>query len=426
MYLRYKMNIDEAKRILDEHKYRYIKENRTLDVESLVVSYKKRIMTALRQKFINMADKLVNEGEANTECPIVLEFPTRMEKVPYRDPVKMKALTVKFYTERNKVRKDFDALRASAQGETCVELDPVVIWFNMPVIDADLLKEEYEEKVRDYGYNYSRSYGSYGGYGSYSRYGSYGGYGSSSRSALDDDDDDEWEMGYRRGIWSEAAESDKNDDLPKLPPPTPEEKAAAKQPVDIHRPPTKKASKRGKGTQEVKWKIVKRIRQKDFIFDDIIEEYLDEDLSNVDEAVDAIIEDYFGDWFQEVMHHELTHFMQANNLAIDGTENAKEYDASEVMRTGAYGVDPLEYEAKLHQLLYDNIEEILDTKNLASVAKKYLSRLYSNRLQSIPEPLKRKCFSEILKLCQVIKSTPGITPENYNTPEMLKKMQEKL
>lgn len=411
------MDINEAKRILNDNKYQYIKENRTLDVENLVVSYKQRIMTALRQKFINMADRLVDDGEANTECPIVIEIPSRMENVPQREPVRMKALTVKIYTEAKKVAKDFDALRSRAQGETCVELDPVLIWFNLPVIDADLLKEEYEEKVRDYGSSYGRYgsyYGSYGGYGGYGRYGSYGGYGYGSRRSkteVDDDDDDAW---YNRDIWSESTEQNDKDDN-KLP-----------NEIDIHRPPKKTRSHAERKPAEVKYKIVKRYRQKDFIFDDIIEEYLDDDHSNVDEAVDAILETYFGDWFQEVMHHELTHFMQANNEFIDGTENAREYDASEVMRTGAYGVDPLEYEAKLHQLLYKHVEEILTTKNLAGVAKKYLNELFSNRLNTIPEQLKRKCFNEILKLCQVIKSTPGITPENYNTPEMLKKMQERL
>lgn len=295
------MNIYEAKSILMESNY--IVENRTLDIESLISKYKSDIMKGLKHELIKMYDNFVDDKP--NDSTIIINLPERMANVPYREPVKMKALTVKLYGEsRTFAKENASSARAipivqRSQGGTDPDTDPVKIVLNMPVIN----------KIA------------------------------------------------RGGIY----------------------------------------------------------------FDDIIEDYLDLCENYPGVAIDYIIKDYFGDFFEEVLHHELTHFMQSNNTEIDGSENAHDYDEADMVNSNRYNSDSREIEAKLHQNLAKYIPNILSNDNITEVAKDIL-----DQLGAITPEDRSYFYSMILKLCQTIKTTPGITKNHYNTREIIKKLYDNI
>ena len=145
-----------------------------------------------------------------------------------------------------------------------------------------------------------------------------------------------------------------------------------------------------------------------------------------EEIVDGIMEEYFGPVFREAISHELTHFVQANNFHLDGTENAKEYDAEKVIKTGEYDVDELEVEARLHQKMPEYVGIIQGTRLTTPLVRRIVNRIFANQFIFLPTKLKHKYFSMVLKLCQAIKTTPGLTRANYNTPEMRRALQDRL
>lgn len=145
-----------------------------------------------------------------------------------------------------------------------------------------------------------------------------------------------------------------------------------------------------------------------------------------EEIVDAIMEEYFTDYFQEALSHELTHFVQSNNQYVDGTENAKEYDPEEVFRTGQYFVDELEVEARLHQRMPAYVDSILRSRDITPIVKQIVYKMFANRFKEVPKDVKHKYFNMVLRLCQAIKTVPGITKYNYNTPKMRRALHDAL
>ena len=145
-----------------------------------------------------------------------------------------------------------------------------------------------------------------------------------------------------------------------------------------------------------------------------------------EEIVEAIMDEYFRDYFAEVLTHELTHFVQSNNYYLDGTENAREYDAAEVLRNGQYLIDTLEVEARLHQKMPAYVDAILRAKNITPIAKTITDNLFMKKMKSAPRDIQQKYFNMVLRLCQAVKSIPGITRYNYNTPKMRRMLHDKI
>ena len=138
------LEIYKALKVLTESGYvvsenRLVTENRTFDVEELVTKYKARVMKLLRQKLVQMLDKVYAGDEV--EKTITIEIPALMVPVTYRpEPVRMKALTVKLYGDKKNIRNDYDAqkgegkgaLYANAMGDTNPDTDPVILMINLP------------------------------------------------------------------------------------------------------------------------------------------------------------------------------------------------------------------------------------------------------------------------------------------------------
>ena len=420
------LEIYKALKVLTESGYiisenRLVIENRTFDVEELVTKYKARIMKLLRQKLVQMLDK-VYDGE-DVEKTITIEIPTLMVPVTYRpEPVKMKALTVKLYSDKKDIRSDYDAqkgkgkgaLYANAMGDTNPDTDPVILMINLPnVISATTTKAA----------------------------------GSTTKGT--------------KKITEGKYTSKKINTIPF---PKAREKATEGQ-EQVDRILANLENNKGKksapatGRTAERDALYARFRDKygsgsngyygsygyggygyggnygyssytyvddSFKFKDAVEE-AEAEAETPMQVVDKIMEDYFGDFFQEVLHHELTHYIQSNNKQLDGTEDAHDYDAHQVMASGAYASDELEYEAKLHQKLPDYIDAIQRSKNsISKIAKNLVTKLFSNQFNKLPKAKQQKYFNEILKLCQVIKTHPEITKHNFNKDKINKLIRDAL
>ena len=420
------LEIYKALKVLTESGYiisenSLVTENRTFDVEELVTKYKARIMKLLRQKLVQMLDK-VYDGE-EVEKTITIEIPALMVPVTYRpEPVRMKALTVKLYGDKKDIRSDYDAqkgkgkgvLYANAMGDTNPDTDPVILMINLPnVVSTTTTKSA----------------------------------GSTTKGT--------------KKITEGKYTSRKINTIPF---PKAREKATEGQ-EQVDRILANLENNKGKKSAPATGRTAERdalyARFRDrygsssngyygsygyggygyggnygysnytyvddsFKFKDAVEE-AEADAETPLQVVDKIMEDYFGDFFQEVLHHELTHYIQANNKQLDGTEDAHDYDAHQVMASGAYGSDELEYEAKLHQNLPDYIDAIQRSKNSVSkIAKNLVTKLFSNQFNKLPKAKQQKYFDEILKLCQVIKTHPEITKHNFNKDKINKLIRDAL
>lgn len=416
------LEIYKALKVLTESGYvisenRLVTENRTFDVEELVTKYKARIMKLLRQKLIQMLDKVYAGDEV--EKTITIEIPALMVPVTYRlEPVRMKALTVKLYGDKKDIRSDYDAqkgkgkgaLYANAMGDTNPDTDPVILMINLPnVISSAATKSA----------------------------------GSAAKAT--------------KKI-TEGKHANKKGD--KIPFPKARENATEGQ-DQVDRILAGLENNKGKKSTPATGRTVERdalyARFRDrygygggyyggydyggnygyngytyvddsFKFEDAVREAeAEDDITTPMQVVDKIMEDYFGDFFQEVLHHELTHYIQANNSQLDGTEDAHDYDAHQVTASGAYASDELEYEAKLHQKFPDYIDAIQRSKNSVSkIAKNLVTKLFSNQFNRLPKDKQQKYFNEILKLCQVIKTHPEITKYNFNTDKIKKLIRDSL
>ena len=416
------LEIYKALKVLTESGYvvsenRLVTENRTFDVEELVTKYKARIMKLLRQKLIQMLDKVYAGDEV--EKTITIEIPALMVPVTYRlEPVRMKALTVKLYGDKKDIRSDYDAqkgkgkgaLYTNAMGDTNPDTDPVILMINLPnVISSAATKSA----------------------------------GSAAKAT--------------KKI-TEGNRANKKGD--KIPFPKARENATEGQDqVDRilagHENNKGKKSTPATGRTAERDALYARFRDRygygdgyyggydyggnygyngytyvddSFKFEDAVREAeAEDDITTPMQVVDKIMEDYFGDFFQEVLHHELTHYIQANNSQLDGTEDAHDYDAHQVTASGAYASDELEYEAKLHQKFPDYIDAIQRSKNSVSkIAKNLVTKLFSNQFNRLPKDKQQKYFNEILKLCQVIKTHPEITKYNFNTDKIKKLIRDSL
>ena len=420
------LEIYKALKVLTESGYiisenRLVTENRTFDVEELVTKYKARIMKLLRQKLVQMLDK-VYDGE-EVDKIITIEIPALMVPVTYRpEPVRMKALTVKLYSDKKDIRSDYDAqkgkgkgaLYANAMGDTNPDTDPVILMINLPnVISATTTKAA----------------------------------GSTTKGT--------------KKITEGKYTSRKINTIPF---PKAREKATEGQ-EQVDRILANLENNKGKKSAPATGRTAERdalyARFRDrygsssngyyggygyggygyggnygysnytyvddsFKFKDAVEE-VEGEAETPMQVVDKIMEDYFGDFFQEVLHHELTHYIQANNKQLDGTEDAHDYDAHQVMASGAYASDELEYEAKLHQKFPDYIDAIQRSKNSVSkIAKNLVTKLFSNQFNKLPKNKQQKYFDEILKLCQVIKTHPEITKHNFNKDKINKLIRDAL
>lgn len=415
------LEIYKALKVLTESGYiisenSLVTENRTFDVEELVTKYKARIMKLLRQKLVQMLDK-VYDGE-EVEKTIIIEIPALMVPVTYRpEPVRMKALTVKLYSDKKDIRSDYDAqkgkgkgaLYANAMGDTNPDTDPVILMINLPnVVSSTTTKSA----------------------------------GSTTKGT--------------KKITEGKYTSRKINTIPF---PKAREKATEGQ-EQVDRILANLENNKGKksipatGRTAERDALYARFRDRygsssngyygsygyggnygysnytyvddSFKFKDAVEE-AEADAETPMQVVDKIIEDYFGDFFQEVLHHELTHYIQANNKQLDGTEDAHDYDAHQVMASGAYASDELEYEAKLHQKLPDYIDAIQRSKNSVSkIAKNLVTKLFSNQFNKLSKDKQQKYFNEILKLCQVIKTHPEITKHNFNKDKINKLIRDAL
>ena len=420
------LEIYKALKVLTESGYiisenSLVTENRTFDVEELVTKYKARIMKLLRQKLVQMLDK-VYDGE-EVEKTITIEIPALMVPVTYRpEPVRMKALTVKLYGDKKDIRSDYDAqkgkgkgaLYANAMGDTNPDTDPVILMINLPnVVSTTTTKSA----------------------------------GSTTKGT--------------KKITEGKYTSRKINTIPF---PKAREKATEGQ-EQVDRILANLENNKGKKSAPATGRTAERdalyARFRDrygsssngyygsygyggygyggnygysnytyiddsFKFKDAVEE-AEADAETPMQVVDKIMEDYFGDFFQEVLHHELTHYIQANNKQLDGTEDAHDYDAHQVTASGAYASDELEYEAKLHQNLPDYIDAIQRSKNSVSkIAKNLVTKLFSNQFNKLPKAKQQKYFDEILKLCQVIKTHPEITKHNFNKDKINKLIRDAL
>ena len=416
------LEIYKALKVLTESGYvvsenRLVTENRTFDVEELVTKYKARVMKLLRQKLVQMLDKVYAGDEV--EKTITIEIPALMVPVTYRpEPVRMKALTVKLYGDKKNIRNDYDAqkgegkgaLYANAMGDTNPDTDPVILMINLPnVISSAATKSA----------------------GSVAK--------------------------VTKKI-TEGKRANKKGD--KIPFPKARENATEGQ-DQVDRILAGLENNKGKkstpatGRTEERDALYARFRDRygygdgyyggygyggkygyngytyvddSFKFEDAVREAeAEDDITAPMQVVDKIMEDYFGDFFQEVLHHELTHYIQANNSQLDGTEDAHDYDAHQVTASGAYASDELEYEAKLHQKFPDYIDAIQRSKNSVSkIAKNLVTKLFSNQFNRLPKDKQQKYFNEILKLCQVIKARPEITKYNFNTNKIKKLIRDNL
>lgn len=416
------LEIYKALKVLMESGYvvsenRLVTENRTFDVEELVTKYKARVMKLLRQKLVQMLDK-VYAGD-KVEKTITIEIPALMVPVTYRpEPVRMKALTVKLYGDKKDIRSDYDvqkgkgkgALYANAMGDTNPDTDPVILMINLPnVISSAATKSA----------------------------------GSAAKVI--------------KKI-TEGKRANKKDD--KIPFPKARENATEGQ-DQVDRILAGLENNKGKKSTPATGRTAERdalyARFRDrygygggyyggygyggnygyngytyvddsFKFEDAVREAeAEDDITTPMQVVDKIMEDYFGDFFQEVLHHELTHYIQANNSQLDGTEDAHDYDAHQVTASGAYASDELEYEAKLHQKFPDYIDAIQRSKNsISKIAKNLVTKLFSNQFNRLPKEKQQKYFNEILKLCQVIKTHPEITKYNFNTDKIKKLIRDSL
>lgn len=416
------LEIYKALKVLTESGYvvsenRLVTENRTFDVEELVTKYKVRVMKLLRQKLVQMLDK-VYAGD-KVEKTITIEIPALMVPITYRpEPVRMKALTVKLYGDKKDIRSDYDAqkgkgkgaLYTNAMGDTNPDTDPVILMINLPnVISSAATKSA----------------------------------GSAAKAT--------------KKI-TEGKHANKKGD--KIPFPKAREKATEGQDrVDrilagLENNKGKKSTPATDRTAE-RDALYTRFRDRygygggyyggygyggnygyngytyvddSFKFEDAVREAeAEDDITTPMQVVDKIMEDYFGDFFQEVLHHELTHYIQANNSQLDGTEDAHDYDAHQVTASGAYASDELEYEAKLHQKFPDYIDAIQRSKNSVSkIAKNLVTKLFSNQFNRLPKDKQQKYFNEILKICQVIKTHPEITKYNFNTDKIKKLIRDYL
>lgn len=420
------LEIYKALKVLTESGYiisenRLVTENRTFDVEELVTKYKARIMKLLRQKLIQMLDKVYDGDEV--EKTITIEIPALMVPVTYRpEPVRMKALTVKLYSDKKDIRSDYDAqkgkgkgaLYANAMGDTNPDTDPVILMINLPnVVSSATTKAA----------------------------------GSTTKGT--------------KKITEGKYTSRKINTIPF---PKAREKATEGQEqvdrilANLENNKGKKSAPATSRTAE-RDALYARFRDKygsgsnsyysgygyggygyggnygyssytyvddSFKFKDAVEE-AEAEAETPMQVVDKIMEDYFGDFFQEVLHHELTHYIQANNKQLDGTEDAHDYDAHQVTASGAYASDELEYEAKLHQKLPDYIAAIQRSKNsISKIAKNLVTKLFSNQFNKLPKDKQQKYFNEILKLCQVIKTHPEITKHNFNKDKINKLIRDSL
>lgn len=423
---RNELEIYKALKVLTESGYiisenRLVTENRTFDVEELVTKYKARIMKLLRQKLVQMLDK-VYDGE-EVDKTITIEIPALMVPVTYRpEPVRMKALTVKLYSDKKDIRSDYDAqkgkgkgaLYANAMGDTNPDTDPVILMINLPnVISATTTKAA----------------------------------GSTTKGT--------------KKITEGKYTSRKINTIPF---PKAREKATEGQ-EQVDRILANLENNKGKKSAPATGRTAERdalyARFRDrygsssngyyggygyggygyggnygysnytyvddsFKFKDAVEE-VEGEAETPMQVVDKIMEDYFGDFFQEVLHHELTHYIQSNNKQLDGTEDAHDYDAHQVMASGAYASDELEYEAKLHQKFPDYIDAIQRSKNsISKIAKNLVTKLFSNQFNKLPKAKQQKYFNEILKLCQVIKTHPEITKHNFNKDKINKLIRDAL
>ena len=416
------LEIYKALKVLTESGYvvsenRLVTENRTFDVEELVTKYKARVMKLLRQKLVQMLDKVYAGDEV--EKTITIEIPALMVPVTYRpEPVRMKALTVKLYGDKKDIRSDYDAqkgkgkgaLYTNAMGDTNPDTDPVILMINLPnVISSAATKSA----------------------GSVAK--------------------------VTKKI-TEGKRANKKSD--KIPFPKARENATEGQ-DQVDRMLAGLENNKGKkstpatGRTEERDALYARFRDRygygggyyggygyggnygyngytyvddSFKFEDAVREAeAEDDITTPMQVVDKIMEDYFGDFFQEVLHHELTHYIQANNSQLDGTEDAHDYDAHQVTASGAYASDELEYEAKLHQKFPDYIDAIQRSKNSVSkIAKNLVTKLFSNQFNRLPKDKQQKYFNEILKLCQVIKTHSEITKYNFNTDKIKKLIRDNL
>ncbi len=416
------LEIYKALKVLTESGYvvsenRLVTENRTFDVEELVTKYKARIMKLLRQKLVQMLDKVYAGDEV--EKTITIEIPALMVPVTYRpEPVRMKALTVKLYGDKKDIRSDYDAqkgkgkgaLYTNAMGDTNPDTDPVILMINLPNVISSAATKSAGSAVK-----------------------------------------------VTKKITEGKRTNRKGD---KIPFPKAREKATEGQDrvgrilAGLENNKGKKSTPAAGRTAE-RDALYARFRDRygyggdyyggygyggnygynsytyvddSFKFEDAVREAeAEDDITTPMQVVDKIMEDYFGDFFQEVLHHELTHYIQANNMQLDGTEDAHDYDAHQVTASGAYASDELEYEAKLHQKFPDYIDAIQRSKNSVSkIAKNLVTKLFSNQFNRLPKDKQQKYFNEILKLCQVIKTHPEITKYNFNTDKIKKLIRDYL
>jgi hypothetical protein len=422
------LEIYKALKVLTESGYiisenRLVTENRTFDVEELVTKYKARIMKLLRQKLTQMLDK-VYDGE-DVEKTITIEIPALMVPVTYRpEPVRMKALTVKLYGDKKDIRSDYDAqkgrgkgaLYANAMGDTNPDTDPVILMINLPnVISAATTKTagsttKGTKKITE------------------------GKYTSRKINTIPFPKAREKASEGQEQVDRILANLEKNKGKKKTATPTTGRTAERDALYARFRDRYGSSSNGYYGSYgyggygyggNYGYSSYTYVDDS-FKFKDAVEE-VEADAETPMQVVDKIMEEYFGDFFQEVLHHELTHYIQANNKQLDGTEDAHDYDAHQVMASGAYASDELEYEAKLHQKLPDYIDAIQRSKNSVSkIAKNLVTKLFSNQFNKLPKAKQQKYFDEILKLCQVIKTHPEITKHNFNKDKINKLIRDAL
>ena len=389
-------------------------KSRTYDVEELVANYKARVMPLIKQKIYKFLDAVFDD-EMVPEI-ITIEIPRMAIKVAQRkDPIKMKALKINIYLSTKQIEKDYEqrgkykwgksgygSIYAGAQGDSDPDYEPVVMMLNLPII-CGLNTAGYgvaAKKTKNKSIKEATKHADHLSLWDDDDEFYYGAFNA------DDDDDDDWFANYTPGKSTETTKTSN----------TTSKSSSTGSSYTPYSSYGSYGSYGGYGGYSRSYYKPKPTYYA-IHFDDVIEE-LGEEYDTPEEIINAIMDEYFGDWFQEVLTHELTHYVQANNKEIDGSENARDYDPKAVLSNGQYGVDEREFEAKLHQEMPEYIDKILRAFDITPVAKEIVNDLFDRKFSSLSKDIKQKYFNKILKLCQSVKSIPGITKHNYNTPKM--------
>lgn len=470
-----KFELYKAIKVLTESGYlvtegEILSENRTLDVDEIVHAYIDEISKGIKTKLISMAKQVLSDNNIKFDQTVVISIPEKTIKPTYSNKsVILKPLTFKLYCSKNDIEDFYDTMKGEGKGyiyrggtaDLIPDINPAQLMYNLPLNLSTVMLNPLANcnKAKDHPKKYRSSYSSYGSYGygysrSYDDDYEYGGYGrnhsasttrktsypvvtntaSKNSTTSSTNSTTKSTSGYTRNpardaLYARFYKKYNKDNVDEslterkhygydsLQQHTIFDYPAASQYTYKPLTPEERLAKEKAAHQS------ERDNDKRFDFAIVIRAYK-KYYHSANEIADAIMQDLFGNNFIGVLRHELTHFAQANNEAVDGSPNAVDYDADDVFATGTYAADDREIEAELHRHMPEFIDKILAAPDPVAATETIIDSLYKNRtcFTGIEKERQHRFFSEILKFCQLVQRTPGITKDNYNTPKYRKIM----